>query len=327
MADYQTVVDRVRAFIAGSDQTRTDDLPELATSYAEHCRDANLRLRRCLDFLRRGLRSEAIHLAESQPNILDVVASLDIAEIDEWEQLCAAYEMARPMRMMVEAAQELNEAYAQQEPLQALLQEHRLLALGRVPLKDRLEVIRELAAADPANPCWPEDQEIFENARMRDLRTDATNAVRSRDVKLIDRLSAEISLQKWRVQLPPDIKDVLAKASWGFHHEEAVEELKRMLPEARAARQAGSYVVAKQLLGNWEKTVADFKVQQPKELQDEMVALKKWVTDHEALQALHESFRLACGELRSSQCECGRGCAYFQVPRGPATWIAAARRP
>lgn len=299
MADYQTVVDRVRAFVAGADQTRTDNLAELATMYSDHCREANARLRRCLDFLRRGLRSEAIHLAESQPNLLDMLAALDIPEINEWEQLCATYDLARPMRMMVEAAQELNEAYAQQEPLQALLHNHRLLALGRVPLKDRLEIIRELAAADPANPCWAEDQEIFENARMRDLRVDVTNAIRSRDLKVIDRLSSEILHQKWRVQLPADIKDVLAKASWALHHDQAIEELKQMVPEARAARQAGSYVVAKQVLANWEKTVTDYKVQQPKELQDEMIALTRWVTDHEALQALQESFQLACAELRA----------------------------
>jgi hypothetical protein len=299
MADYQTVVDRVRAFVAGADQTRTDDLTELATAYAGECREANLRLRRCVDFLRRGLRSEAIHLADSQPNLLDMVGALDIPEIAEWEQLCATYDLARPMRMMVDAAQELNEAYAEEEPLQSLLQDHRLLALGRMPLKNRLEIIRELAAADPANPCWPEDQEIFENTRLPDLRVDVANAVRSQDMKVIDNLTSEILRQKWKIQLPSDIKDVLAKASWALHRDEAAEELNLMVPDARAARQAGSYIVAKQLLAKWERMATEYKLQPTKELQDEFDALKRWVTDHEALQALQESFQVACANLRA----------------------------
>jgi hypothetical protein len=134
---------------------------------------------------------------------------------------------------------------------------------------------------------------------MRDLRADVTNAVRSRNVKVIDQLSSEIVRQKWRVQIPDDIRDVLSKASWALHHEEAIEELQQMVPDSRAARQAGSYVAAKQLLGMWEKIVADFKVQQTQELQDEMIALKKWVADREALQALQESFQVACDELRA----------------------------
>jgi hypothetical protein len=299
MTDYQQTVDRVRALLAGVDQTRTDDLAELATNYSNHCKDANARLRRCLDYLRRGLRSEAIHLAESEPNLMDMAAALDIPEIGEWEQLCATYDLARPMRVMVEAAEELNEAYAQEEPLQNLLGDHRLLALGRAPIKDRLQIIRELAAIDPTNPCWAQDQDIFETARLRELRSDVTNAVRSRDVKAIDQLSGEILHQKWRSPLPGDVKDVLAKASWALHHEEGIEQLQQLLPDSRAARQAGSYRAAKQLLATWEKIVADFQVQQPPELQDELAALRRWVSDREALQAMQESFQAACIELRT----------------------------
>jgi hypothetical protein len=299
MSDYQQTVDRVRAFVAGADQTRTDDLADLATSYSDYCREANARLRRCVDFLRRGLRSEAIHLAESQPNILEMVAALDISEIQEWEQLCATYDLARPMRMMVDAAQELNEAYAQEKPLEGLLSDHRLLALAHAPLRDRLEVIRELAAIDSGNPCWGEDQEMFENVRARELRADVTNAIKSRDVKTVDRLNSEILQQRWRIQLPVDIKENLAKASWALHHEEAVEELQEMISDARAARQAGSYEAAKQLLTTWEKIVTDYKVQQPEELQNEMTALRRWLADRESLQALQESFQAACSELRA----------------------------
>jgi len=299
MSDYQQTVDRVRAFIAGADQTRTDDIAELANAYAEQCREANARLRRCVDFIRRGLRSEAIHLAESPPNLLDLIATLDIREIEEWEQLCATYDLARPMRMMIDAAQELNEAYSQDKPLQTLLSEHRLLALGRAPLSYRLEAIRELAVADPANACWGEDQEAFENARLRELRPEVNSAVRSRNVETIDRLTFELTQQKWRSQVPGDIKDFLAQGWFSVHGEKAITELKELVPLTQVARQSGSYPKVKQLLAKWDKKVADYKVQQPKELQDELLSLRKWVADNEALQVLQSNFQAACADLRA----------------------------
>jgi hypothetical protein len=299
MSDYQQTVDRVRAFVAGADQTRTDDLADLASAYAEQCRDANARLRRCVDFLRRGLRSEAIQLAENQPNLLDLVATLDISEIDEWEQICAAYDLARPMRMMIAAAQELNEAYAQEKPLQSLLSEHRLLALGRAPLSHRLEVIRDLAVADPANSCWAEDQKVFEDARLRELRGEVTSVVRSRNVDSIDLLTSELTQQKWLADVPADLKDFLSKGWLSVHGEKAIGELKQMAGETRVARQSGDYPLAKKQLAKWDKKVADYKVQQPKDLQDELASLRKWVADHEALQVLQASFQTACADLRA----------------------------
>jgi len=299
MAEYQFVVDRVRGFVTGADQTRTDALADLATNFADLCQEANIRLRRCLDYLRRGLRSEAIHLAESHPNLLDMVAALDIPEIDEWEQLCAVYELSRPARMMIEAAQELNEAYAQEKPLQHLLTRHRVLALRRAPLAERLEVIRELGIEDPTNSCWAEDQQSFEQARLRELRLDVANAVRSKNLNIIDGLSSEILGQKWRVEVPTDIKDTLSKASWSLHADDALAQLRAMVPEIDSTFQLGSYPDAKQLLVKWEKIVSDYKVALPQDLKAESARLRKWVTDHEQLQVLHASFQDLCANLRS----------------------------
>src|SRR5438105_1253518 len=104
MADYQQIVDRIRAVVNGADQTRSSGMSELASAFAGLCEDANARLRRCVDYLHRGLLSEAIDLAETYPALLDIIAVLDMSEMDQWEQLCASYDMARPMRMMIDLA-------------------------------------------------------------------------------------------------------------------------------------------------------------------------------------------------------------------------------
>src|SRR4051812_2303438 len=126
MPEYQQVVDNIRAILGAVDQTRTDEMAALATAYASLCRETNDRLRRCVDYLHRGLQSEAIHLANTQPALLDMVAALDMPELPEWETLSSTYEMTRPPRLMLEAAAELNEAYALEQPLQSLLKRHRL---------------------------------------------------------------------------------------------------------------------------------------------------------------------------------------------------------
>src|SRR5579859_6359233 len=90
MSDYRQVTDEIRAFLATADRARTPELSSLATEYAALCQEANGRLRRCLDYLRHGRRSEAIQLAESQPLLLDMVTALDFPEIDDWQQVCTA---------------------------------------------------------------------------------------------------------------------------------------------------------------------------------------------------------------------------------------------
>ena len=299
MADYQFVVDRVRGFVTGADQTRTDALTEMAANFAELCQEANTRLRRCLDYLRRGLRSEAIHLAETHPNLLDMVAALDIPEIDEWEQLCAAYELARPARMMIEAAQELNEAYSQEKPLQHLLSQHRVLALRRAPLAERLEVIRALAVEDPTNSCWAEDQETFETARLRQLRPDVSAAVRSRDLRVIDALAAEIFSQNWRAQLPADIKDALSKASFALHAEVALSQLKQGVSEIDSILQTACLPDAKALLAKWDNAIGQYSLDLPGDLNQAHLRLRKWVADHENLAEMHAAIDAACADLRA----------------------------
>jgi hypothetical protein len=79
MADHQHIIDQIRAFIAAADHTKTPHLVELASEYASLCNDVNARLRKCTDYLRRGLRAEAIHLAEEHPVLLDMVSALDLS--------------------------------------------------------------------------------------------------------------------------------------------------------------------------------------------------------------------------------------------------------
>ena len=195
MPDYHQIVDQIRAFVQSSDQTRSEVLEGLASAYAEACVELNQRIGRCHRLLQQGLRSEAIQLAESEPKLLDSLAALDFPERADWDELVQMYELAAAPKLSVDPAQFLNEAYAQEDPLQDLLRMHRRLALQRAPLKSRIAVMRKLAAQDANNPIWTDDLRTFEKARFREVQVEAAQAVQSRNVTALGQLLAEIEQQ------------------------------------------------------------------------------------------------------------------------------------
>ena len=99
-------------------------------------------------FLGQGLRSEAIHMADEQPNLMDLVAALDLPDPDAWAEFCQQSDLPVPPPLQMDRAAQLNEAYAQDQPMEHLLSRHRLLALSRAPIAQRLEVLRQMKA-DP----------------------------------------------------------------------------------------------------------------------------------------------------------------------------------
>src|SRR6516225_2446967 len=104
MINYQEVVDELRSFLDAKDQTYSDQLKATAAQYAEACQQVNQRLRRCEEFLNKGLRSEAIHLAQTDPALLDLVAILDFPGRASWEEAAALYGLATPPRLNIETA-------------------------------------------------------------------------------------------------------------------------------------------------------------------------------------------------------------------------------
>lgn len=278
---------------------RAAGLAELAAAYATACDEANARLRRCIDYLRRGFRSEAINLAEMHPKLLEMVAALDIPEIDQWEHLCAMYECARPPRIAIESAAELNEAYAQEQELADLLAEHRFQAVARGTLDLRLAAVRQLAARDRACAFWGEDQDALERLRLVDLRQEAATAIKARSLGDIERLLKEVSAAGWRATIPWDIKPALDNAAWTLHAEVGVVELQKLAEQMRAALQGRSHGKAVQLLAKWREVITRYQLEPPQELLDDMLALRQWVTEVDAQNVQQAEFTQRGAALRA----------------------------
>ena len=70
-------------------QGSSSDLAQkLSEDFAAACRMANHRLQQCEAMIKAGDRHQAIQLAETAPNLLDLVTVLEFQRTDEWRGFC-----------------------------------------------------------------------------------------------------------------------------------------------------------------------------------------------------------------------------------------------
>ena len=238
MPDHYHIVDQIRALTLAPDQSRSAGLDGWAAAYAQACAEVNERLLRCQRLLQQGLRSEAIQLAEIEPRLLDSVAVLDFPERRAWDELAAGLGLPVAARLHVEAAAFLNEAYAQEDPLQDLLRSHRRLALMRAPLKARIGVLRKLAAQDANNPIWTEDLGDLERGRFQQIQSEFADAARRHDADAITHLLVELQDLSWSESPPQALLQGIKKADTQLRSERtraALRELEGQLNDAFAS--------------------------------------------------------------------------------------------
>ena len=198
MTDVQRIIDEVRFCLQTAECELTPELRRLAEEYAALCHEVNSRLRRCGEFLKKGLRAEAMHLAESDPNLLDLFAVVDFSERAEWNEILGIYHLPRPEPLLSDVAEELNEAYSLLLPLEKLLDRHRLLALLQAPVRQRLAIMRKLALADSTSPFWNDDLVTFERVRLAEIETEAHAAASRGDGDALHALAGELAASDWR---------------------------------------------------------------------------------------------------------------------------------
>jgi hypothetical protein len=239
MTDYQQLVEEIRSFLQSTDMTLTDRLKELANAYAEACRTANQRLRRCEEFLGKGLRSEAIQFAQAEPVLLDVVAALDFPERTALQETLTFYGLPDPPKLRMETAEALNQAYAEEQPLTDLLRKHRRLALLRAPLAARIKVMRQIAAADGNSPVWDEDLRAFETARIREIQAELAAGAARQNSTWIAGVAGELERPDWLTRPPASLLRQVQEQARGLAEGKARGVLEEVVGQLNAAMATG----------------------------------------------------------------------------------------
>jgi hypothetical protein len=204
-------VDNIRLFLDSNDQTRNPQIDQDAREYAEACKNANERLRRCNDLLLRGLRAEAIHLADAAPNLIDLVTMLDFPGRKHWEEMAGAYQLTTSPGLLIDAATALNAAYSEHAPLAKLLPELRKLALMRAPLRTRLALLRQIAKNDPSQPHWDDDIRAHERALFREYQARIREASKRGATSALAEMLEDLRSDSFLETPPPRIIDEAQK--------------------------------------------------------------------------------------------------------------------
>lgn len=300
MLDYQRIVDDVRSTLHTANPATVDYLRAAAADYLLACEQVNDRLRRCGGLLRQGLRSEALHLCDLEPNLLDVVAMLDFPERGEWIRVLTPYGVAAPPPLMLDVAAELNQAYALEQPLAALLDRHRLLALARCPLPMRVNVLREIAQADAGNPVWLEDLQAFEKERLRQIQQEASDSAQAGDVAVLTALDAELNNEGW-LELPPaGLTRWVASARQRLEDGRAMSDLAQIAEQLGAAYSAGDLDASRQWRARWESRLNESGLAEAGPLDARLAPALEWLREQDELDELQADHEAALAVLESA---------------------------
>jgi hypothetical protein len=125
--------------------------PKLAADYAAVCHAANLRLQQCEAMIKAGDRPQAIQLAETTPNLLDLVTVLEFRGSDEWRDFCQQNSLPGADRIDARSVHTLNECYAQ-----GITTDHPLYAAYRSAVLSRndeeaLKTLQSITRLNPAD--------------------------------------------------------------------------------------------------------------------------------------------------------------------------------
>jgi len=198
-------------------QARANELLELTKTL-------NQKLTQIARMLNKGLRDEAIQEAGSDGRVLAIYERLDFPERDAYIHLIEEFGFARPPELNHDAATQLNAAFGRVGDIKHLLKNHRLLALSRATLGDRIGALNALAVADPDNPVWEQDSQLFQKTRLQQIQGEFSKAAQQQDVTAIEELDHELRTLRWSVPVPQKLATQVATLQ-AAHHKSKITAL------------------------------------------------------------------------------------------------------
>jgi hypothetical protein len=297
MPDPYEIVAEINAFLVSQRPKTTQELSDLAAAYASLCKEANTRLLRCADYLRRGLRSEAIYHSEVEPDLLDWVGVLDMVPGPAWRTVCDQHNLETAPSLHMDIARELNAAYTTEEASRHTLKNLRRMSLAGASVRERLAAMRSLATIDPTNTQLDQDIKEFEAARLREIVNESREAYDACDPEQLGALLKEVSGNGWRVKPPADFVASLSKSAKHVARDLTAERLESLLPDLHNAYSAFSYEECKALLDEWNRIVSKTKISVPQRLAVQVQPIIEWVAGVEREREIQQRFADACARL------------------------------
>ena len=268
----------------------------LAAEYARFCAEANTRLRTCATYVDRGMSSEAVNLAQNDPDLLRLAALLDFPEANYWQEYAGRRQW--PVAELIEEASlsKLREALGSEEVRDPLVKQYRA-AIRRRDDADCIDALRRLREIEPGNDNWLEDLKRFEKKRMAALEAECRRALGENDVPRLRDLLDEL-MGQWLVPIRAKLKQEIVVCLDKARRREVAEEAARLMESLVSARAdenldtvAATLAEGNALLsqGLWELGPEQAKI---------FDEAKSWVAGEQKRLALDKAFRAKLEELR-----------------------------
>ena len=291
MPNNADTVAQIRSLLSGTDLRRTPRMETLARDYAGACQAVSDRLNRCLDFLNRGLRGEAVHHARTSPDLFDSLGQLEFIDRDQWDAITVGYGLPNATRPNPNAAIALNRAFAEHAPLQPLLARSRRLALEQAPVGERLQVLQELMSRDASNPLWSDSIGDFERARCQELERDVADARRRGDSAALVELQRELT-SGWTVHKPsPALLAQVQTSLRSMTLVQQITQLERLANQIVAAYSARQPDQVMELLSQWDEHAARLQGDLPRNLKNRVAPMLAWRQKELSRQAEDQAFQ------------------------------------
>ena len=295
--DCDKLVDDIRAAISSPDVPNQHVISAATVRYGEVCGEVNERLRHCGQLLDQGLRTEAIQECEREPNLLSVVAKLDFPERDDWLRLHARYNMVQPSGLLLDVAEALNQAYAEEQNIDFLLRQHRSLALGRAPLDARITVLRRIRAADSDNPIWEDDLKTLEAARWQQLGPEIEAAFKADDRVALAAIVKEVQSEAWSVA-PDDAVVAAARDRYRtLFCKQARERLAEISRDFDEAYTAADVEAAASARNAWDEVLPLAQLDADDPLIEHTALVLEWLAQRELQAETARQYELAVKRL------------------------------
>ena len=184
----------------------------------------------------------------------------------------------------------LNAAYSKQADLGELLRKHRLLALGRAPVKDRLLLLRTIAKRDP-NDVWDKDMVELEFVRLGEIKMEVKRLANLQDAHQIHQLYNEVTANNWHVRVPLELLGDLGHLKDEVDVKSAREELVSIASELSHAHARGNVRSGRENREEWNKQLKLANL--PKDHPSRKLPLTalSWLKDEDAKEDAKNQFR------------------------------------
>lgn len=260
MTPAERLVNHIREFLHGFDQEATPEAQEMSMQYSDLCHSLNDRLAKCVDFLRKGRRTEAVQAALTQPSVFELVETLDFDEAKNWLNLCLDLEMVPPPEIDFDAIDRLREECTTEQLMEPLLRQfRRLVHSGN--RDERIHVLRRIRSHDEENPVWRENLEPLEQEQLVELRRLAGQRMAAGDFEGVLDIYTDMTAKHRVVEVPPEaVKEI---ESWLHKQREknAAEEGQRLSEAIYEALEQRHFEGLHVLLQAWDRLARypDFK--------------------------------------------------------------------